>query len=249
MRGEFAHQTALVTGAASGIALATSRMFALQGARVVMVDINKEKLNAEVEAIRCEGGEAVGCAVDIRDYDLVQSAVALALETYGGVDILINCAGGSAGRVFGEGCAFDKLSREALEWGIDVNFRAPLYFAHAILPIMKKQRSGVIINIGSITGVTGGNDAEYSAAKSGMIGFTKSLALLGAPYGIRACCISPGPIMTRPEMAKMATPLGRAGQPEEVAYLILYLCSGKAAFITGHNYLIDGGRGCAASGL
>jgi len=244
MSGDFAGKTVLITGAASGIALTTSRMFARQGAHLVMVDINKEKLEAEVEAIRREGGEATACPIDIRDYDLVRTAVALARETYGGLDILVNCAGGSASRVFGECCGFDKLSREALEWGIDVNFRAPLYFAHAVLPIMIEQKSGVIINIGSITGVTGGHDADYSAAKSGMIGLTKSLALLGAPHGVRACCVSPGPILTRPAMAQMHTPLGRAGQPDEVAHLILYLCSDKAAFITGNNYMIDGGRSC-----
>ena len=246
MNSDFVGKTALLTGAASGIALTTSRMFAQQGARVVMVDIDKEKLEAEVDAIRRKGAEATACPTDIRNYDLVRAAVALAQETYGGVDILVNCAGGSAGRVFGEGCGFDNLSREALEWGIEVNFRAPLYFAHAVLPIMKEQKGGVIINIGSITGMTGGPDAEYSAAKSGMIGFTKSLALLGAPFGVRACCVSPGPILTRPALAQMYTPLGRAGRPDEVAHLILYLCSDKAAFITGDNYMIDGGRSCGA---
>lgn len=246
MSSEFAGKAVLITGAASGIALTTSRMLAQRGARVVMVDINKEKLDVEVAAIRREVGECTACAIDIRDYDLVQSAVALTRSSYGRVDILVNCAGGSAGRVFGQQCMFDKLSREALEWGIDVNFRAPLYFAHAVLPVMEEQKGGVIINIGSVTGVTGGTDAEYSAAKSGMIGFTKSLALLGAPYGIRACCISPGPVLTRPTMAGMYTPLGRVAQPEEVADLILYLCSDKAGFITGDNYMIDGGRSCGA---
>ncbi len=244
MKGEFAGTTVLITGAASGIGLVTARMFARQNARVMMVDINKEKLDAEVETIRREGGEAKACPMDVRDYDAVCSVVSLTRKTWGGVDVLINGAGGSASRVFGEGRGFDKLSREALEWSIGVNFQAPLYFAHAVLPLMMEQKRGVIINIGSITGVTGGSDAEYSAAKSGMIGFTKSLALLGAPQGVRACCISPGPILTRPAMARMPTPLGRAGQPEEVAHLILYLCSDKAAFITGDNYLIDGGRSC-----
>jgi len=80
-----------------------------------------------------------------------------------------------------------------------------------------------------------------------MIGLTKSLALYGAPYNVRACCVSPGPVLTRPGMANMATPLKRAAEPIEVVNLILYLCSDKAAFITGSNYLIDGGRACGGA--
>jgi NAD(P)-dependent dehydrogenase (short-subunit alcohol dehydrogenase family) len=83
---------------------------------------------------------------------------------------------------------------------------------------------------------------DYGAAKSGMIGLTKSLALYGAPHGVRSCCVSPGPVLTRPEMARMKTRLGRAAQTQEVTDLILYLCSDKASFITGSNYVIDGGR-------
>jgi 3-oxoacyl-[acyl-carrier protein] reductase len=114
---------------------------------------------------------------------------------------------------------------------------------------MIEQKSGVIINLGSIDGVTGGGWClDYSAAKAGMIGLTKSLALYGAPYGVRACCVSPGPVLTRAQMAKMKTPLGRAAEPIEVVNLILYLCSDKAAFITGSNYLIDGGRACGGLG-
>jgi len=241
---EFPRKTALITGAASGIALTAAQMLAEQGATVVMMDINEEEVTVEARSICQKGGKAEACVLDVRDYASVKAAIVATRDKYVTLDILINCAGGCAGRVFGEDCSFDHLSVEALEWGIDVNFKAPLYLAHAVLPFMISQKSGVIINIGSVDGVTGGMAAEYSAAKSGMVGFTKALALIGAPHGVRACCVSPGPIMTRPAMANMYTPLGRAGQPEEVAHLILYLCSDKAAFITGDNYMIDGGRSC-----
>ena len=241
---EFDGKTPLITGAASGIALTTSRKLAEQGATVVMMDIDEERVTAEARDLCRNGGKAEACVLDIRDYASVKAAVVAAHEKHGSLDILINCAGGCAGRVFGEGGSFEKLSLEALEWGIDVNFKAPLYLAHATLPFMISQKSGVIINIGSVDGITGSYAAEYSAAKSGMVGFTKSLALIGAPHGVRACCISPGPILTRPAMARMYTPLGRAGEPEEVADLILYLCSEKSAFITGDNFMIDGGRSC-----
>ena len=130
-----------------------------------------------------------------------------------------------------------------IDWGIDVNLKGAIYFCHDVLGIMIKQQSGVIINMGSVTGMEGSAGAvDYSAAKSGMIGLTKSLALCGAPHGVRACCVSPGPVLTRPGMANMKTQLGRAAEPQEIVELILYLCSEKAAFITGTNYLIDGGR-------
>jgi len=96
-----------------------------------------------------------------------------------------------------------------------------------------------------VTGLEGSAGAvTYSAAKSGMLGLTKALALCGAPHGVRACCVSPGPVLTRPAMGAMKTRLGRAADPQEVVDLVLYLCSDKAAFITGSNHVIDGGRMC-----
>jgi len=85
---------------------------------------------------------------------------------------------------------------------------------------------------------------NYSAAKSGLLGLTKALALCGAPHGVRACCVSPGPVLTRPGMNSMRTRLGRAAEPQEVVDLVLFLCSDKASFITGSNHVIDGGRSC-----
>ncbi|MFO7946166.1 MAG: SDR family oxidoreductase, partial [Armatimonadota bacterium] len=134
------------------------------------------------------------------------------------------------------------LDIEVIDWGLDVNLKGAVYFCHAVLGQMIRQQSGVVINMGSVDGVTGSMSLDYGAAKTGMIGLTKSLALYGASHGIRACCVSPGPVLTRPEMAKMTTRLGRAAEPEEITDLILYLCSDKAAFITGSNHVIDGGR-------
>jgi len=116
-----------------------------------------------------------------------------------------------------------------------------------VLGPMIRQKRGVIVSLGSVDGLTGSASAvEYSACKSGILGLTKSLALCGAPHGVRACCVSPGPVLTRPAMASMRTALGRAARPEEVVNLILYLSSDEAAFITGTNYTIDGGRSCGA---
>lgn len=238
----FEDRVAIVTGAASGMGLLTAQRLAEEGASVVLADVNREAVTAAAQEIRENGGTAAGMEVDVRCYDQVKNAVAYAVETYRRVDILVNCAGGSSARVHGRSEPFHELDIEIVEWGVDVNFKGPIYFCHAVLGQMIEQKGGVIINMGSVDGVTGSMSLDYGASKTGMIGLTKSLALYGAPHGIRACCVSPGPVLTRPAMAKMKTRLGRAAEPEEIVKLILYLCSDDAAFVTGSNYVIDGGR-------
>ena len=238
----FTDRVAISTGAASGMALRSAQRFAAEGARVVLTDVNEEQVMAAAAAIREQGGEAVGVVVDVRCYEQVKGAVDLALERYGRVDILLNSAGGNSSRVHQRSERFHELPIEIVDWGLDVNLKGAVYFCHAVLGPMIARQSGVIINMGSVDGVTGSYSLDYGAAKSGMIGLTKSAALYGAPHGIRSCCVSPGPVLTRPEMARMKTRLGRAAEVDEIVSLILYLCSDDAAFITGANYVIDGGR-------
>jgi len=122
--------------------------------------------------------------------------------------------------------------------------KGPFYFAHAVLGQMRKQKSGLIINIGSITGAEGdGYGMDYPTAKAGvMYGLTKSIAQFGSKYGIRAVCVSPGPVLTRANMASMKTLLGRAAQPQEIIDFCLYLISDKGQFFNGENIMLDGGR-------
>ncbi len=241
----FKNKVAIISGAASGMGLLTARCLAEEGAKVVLTDISADAVNAAVEDIRKSGGEAVGIEVDVRKYQQIKEATNLALEKYGSIDLMLNFAGGAEGRMLNCPKPFHEMPVEVLDWGIDVNLKGAVYFCHAVLGTMIKQKSGVIVNLGSVTGVEGSAGAvNYSAAKSGIIGLTKALALCGAPHGVRACCVSPGPVLTRPGMANMKTRLGRAAEPQEVVDLILYLCSDKGAFITGSNYMIDGGRTC-----
>ena len=133
---------------------------------------------------------------------------------------------------------------DVYDWGIDVNLKGPFYFAHAVLKQMREQNSGLIINIGSISGIEGdAYGVEYCMSKSGlMFGLTKSIAQYGSQYGIRCVCVSPGPVLTRAAMANMKTLLGRAADPQEIVDLILFIASEKGQFINGENIMIDGGR-------
>lgn len=239
---DFTGKVAIVTGAASGMGLLTAQNLAKGGAKVVLTDVNEPALQEAAAGICAEGGEAVGRVVDVRDYSQVEAAANYAIAQFGRIDILVNCAGGSAGRVFQRKESFKDMPLEVLDWGMDVNFKGPIYFCRAVLNQMFEQKSGVIINLGSVAGVSGSGDMEYSAAKGGMISLTKSLAVYASPHGVRACCVSPGPVLTRAAMANMPTRLGRAAEPQELVDMIVYLCSDKAAFITGSNFLVDGGR-------
>ena len=242
----FLGKTAIITGASSGMGYLTSRCFAEQGANVVMLASNPEKLREKVDELAAQGFHAIGIPVDVRDYSSLTDACAQTMETFGSIDILVNCAGGSEYRIkeVTPGTPFWEVPIEVYDWGLDVNMKGQFYLAHAAMKYMVKQNSGVIINIGSITGHEGSvTDVAYSTAKSGVMnGLTQSLALVGAEHGVRCCCVSPGPVLTRAAMSNMKTLLGRAAEPQEVVDLILYLASDKAAFITGVNYLIDGGR-------
>ena len=241
---QFENKVAMITGAASGMGLLSAQKLAEEGAKVVLADVNADAVAVAADAIRGNGGDAIGIPVDVRDYGQVEAAATAALEKFGRIDLLLNCAGGAEGRMLKCGLPFHEMPIEVIDWGLDVNLKGVVYCCRAVLGTMIQQKSGVIINLGSVTGIQGDGygAVNYSAAKSGIIGLTKSIALCGAPHGVRCCCVSPGPVLTRPGMANLKTRLGRAAEPIEIVDLILYLCSDKAAFITGTNYLIDGGR-------
>ncbi|MBQ4605823.1 MAG: SDR family oxidoreductase [Clostridia bacterium] len=246
---QFQNKTAISTGAASGMGLCLAQNWAAEGGNVLMCDINMEVLNEKVAEINARGaGRAVGMYCDVRDYAQVCAARDKAVEEFGSIDLMCNFAGGTAVRMCKVDHAqypeFPDVPIEVFDWGLDVNLRAQLYFAHAVMKQMREQKSGLIINIGSITGEEGdGYGVEYGTAKSGaMYGLTKSVAKAGAKYGVRCVCVSPGPVLTRAAMANMKTLLGRAAEPQEIIDLVLYLASDKGQFINGTNILIDGGR-------
>lgn len=240
---KFLNKTAIITGGASGMGLITAQELAKQGAVVYMVDINEECLTEEAQKIHLQNGRAIPCVCDIRDFSQIQAVINQCMQEQGHIDIVVNFAGGFPARMCGlSNGEFIHTPIEVLDWGIEVNFRAPMLFARGVMEHMMKQNQGVIINIGSIDGETGGA-VDYAAEKSGVTsGLTKALARIGAPHKVRCCSVTPGPVLTRQNMSEMKTALGRAAEPIEIVKLVLYLCSDDAAFITGTNYIIDGGR-------
>lgn len=237
----FNGKVAVITGAASGMGLYTAKEFARLGAKVIMCDVNQVALEAAVSEI---GVAAVPVCGDVRDYDYAE-AVAAQAAIYGGADYLIACAGGYEARCCNSLVPFYEQPKEVLDWGLDVNLKGPVYFARTIMPQMVSKKSGVIVMLGSVTGFEGdGIGAMYGTAKSGLFNFVKGLAMAGAPHGVRALCVTPGPVLSRAAMSNMPTLLGRAAELEELVDVILFMCSENASFITGTNHVVDGGRLC-----
>ena len=253
---DFTGKVAISTGAASGMGLLFAQNWAELGGNVVLCDVNEAALMEKVAEINAKGqGKAIGVVCDVRFYEQVCAARDQAVAAFGTIDVMVNFAGGYALRMLKVDRVaypeFPDVPMEVFDWGLDVNLKGPFYFAHAVLKQMREQNSGLIVNIGSISGAEGSSyGMEYPTAKAGlMYGLTKSVAQYGAKYGIRCVCISPGPVLTRAAMAKMKTLLGRAAEPQEIIDLILFIASDKGQFINGENIMIDGGRNAMQRGM
>ena len=237
-------KTVFITGGASGMGLLLGQCYAKEGMNVVLTDINRDVLDACVREIQEYHENVIGVVVDVRSYEQVCEARDRAVERFGSIDILINCAGGAETRLLG--CGGDFLSNpiEVYDFGLDLNLKGVMHCDHAVMRQMAKQNGGVIIHLGSTAGVEGCcHNVAYSASKSAqMDGMTRSIAMAGEKYNIRAVCIAPGPVLTRPGMASMKTMLGRAAEPQEIVDMIMYAASDKCAFLNGVTILMDGGR-------
>lgn len=240
----------LVTGGTAGIGEAICRLFAHEGASVVVVGRDQSRGQQLVSGIGKSGGQAIFISADLRRKEEIDMMVTRSQEELGPIDILVNSAGIALSKRL--------VDLSDAEWDdvMAINLRAVYLACKAVLPQMIARLSGVIINIGSnaVTPFPGG--AAYSASKAGLQTLTKVIALEYASSNIRANCINPGiidtPMFTRqfegltdPQQARNATidrvPLGRVGRPEEVARLALYLASEEGSYITGAAIVIDGG--------
>ena len=235
---DFQNKTVLVTGGASGIAFLTAKNVIDAGGNAVLVDIDADAWERAKAAIGAGDSRILCCQADVTDYEQVVAARDKAVEKFGSIDFLLPAAGGAEARLCHTKGPFHHNPIDVVDFGLDLNLKGAIYFCHAVLQQMEKQKSGVIVVMGSVTG------REGSASKSALMnGVVKSLALAGAPFGARAVCVAPGPVLTRAAMANMKTLCGRAAETQEVVDLIMYLFSDKAAFINGSTIHFDGGRG------
>lgn len=242
--GKLGARVAIVTGAAHGIGRAIALRFAADGAIVAVVDIDMEGAQTVVGEITAGGGEAVAYDADVTDSEQVGVMVDAVLDRFEKIDILVNNAGGGAG-LLGKTAPFKDQTEDVWRWVVDLNLHGTMICTHAVLEPMIERRYGKIINFGSIAGVSGlPNWAVYAAAKGAIIAFTKTLAMELGEFGINVNCISPGAILTRPTTRDWTrgTWLQRGGEPAEVAAMASFLASDEAGYITGVNYLVDGGR-------
>ena len=242
-------KTALVTGATRGIGRAIALRFAAEGADVAFTYRSQDEaavaLQAEMEAM---GVRAKAYKSDAASYEDAHNVVADVKETFGHIDILVNNAG-----ITKDGLMM-RMDEAAWDAVIGTNLKSAFNFIHACTPIMARQRSGSIINMSSVVGVSGNaGQCNYSASKAGLIGLSKSIAKEMGPRGIRSNCIAPGFITTdmtealpenlRQEWEKQI-PLRRAGQPEDVAKVALFLASDLSSYITGQVINCCGGMNC-----
>mgnify|MGYP000150337241 CR=1 FL=1 len=245
----FRDRVALVTGGGSGFGREIALGFAREGARVAVLDHNEAGAEGTLRLIESAGGLALVYPADVTRKDQVDAAVRDVLERWGTVHILVNNAGWD--RV----APFVETTEELWDRLIAVNLKGPLICTRAVLEAMIAQRYGRIVNIASDAGRVGSSgETVYSAAKGGVIAFTKALAREVARYGITVNCVCPGPSDTplfrrevaepHPELARRllrAIPVGRLGTPQDVAPAVLFLASDEAAYITGQTLSVSGG--------
>ncbi|MEE8472167.1 MAG: glucose 1-dehydrogenase [Dehalococcoidia bacterium] len=243
-------RVAIVTGAAGGIGRAIALKLAQEGANIAVADMNLEGATGVAGEVKSLGREALAVKTDVSDHQEVNDMVKAVLDKFGRIDILMNDAGGSARE---RGSYFHASTEDVWDMVLAKNLKGTMHCTRAVINHMMERKSGKIVNMGSVAGVYGQEEkAEYSAAKGAIIAFTKALALEAAPHGITVNCVSPGVIdtlATRPgrtarqdQLLSLIPPMGRLGTPEDVANLVAFLVSDEAAWITGQNYLITGGR-------
>ncbi|MFM8555431.1 MAG: 3-oxoacyl-ACP reductase FabG [Betaproteobacteria bacterium] len=238
-------KVAIITGAASGIGLATAKVFAAEGARVVLADIDADRTETARAAVAQIGGDTIGLRVDVTDRESVDAMVAATLARFGRIDCLVNNAG------ITKDARLVKMTEQQFDTVISVNLKGVFHCSQAVVPTMLEQESGVILIASSVVGLYGNfGQTNYAATKAGVIGFAKTWGRELGPKGIRTVAVCPGfvatPILdTIPPavMQKMVdkVPMRRLGRPEEIARVYAFLASDEASYINGTTIEVSGG--------
>ncbi|MBW7925142.1 MAG: 3-oxoacyl-ACP reductase FabG [Burkholderiaceae bacterium] len=238
-------KTAIITGATGGIGMATARRFAAEGAAVVVADLDAARVDEAASSLVDSGARAIGVRVDVTDRASVEAMAAATLAAFGRIDCLVNNAG------ITQDARLVKMSEEQFDRVIDVNLKGVFLCTQAVADAMIRQGSGVILNASSVVGLYGNfGQTNYAATKAGVIAFTKTWARELGPKGVRAIAVCPGfvrtPILASIPPAVMQktidkVPLGRLGEPEEIAAVYAFLASDEAAYINGAVIEVSGG--------
>ena len=251
----FTNKVALITAAANGIGRATAAIMAREGATVIAVDNNQSRLDEAVPALRRDGGKAEGRLVDALVPAEVDALVADVVRQHGTIDILVNAVGGST-VIANPQATTEQLAFADWQKLIAFNLDGTFLVTHAVIPVMKRQRSGKIVNLASIAGrgLSQNSSSAYAAAKGGIIAFTRKLAHELGPDGINVNAIAPSVTLTeriRPHWEKRSqasqaeeierTPLRRVAEPADQANVICFLASADADFVTGLTIDVTGG--------
>ena len=242
-----ANKVAIVTGSTSGIGIGIARLYAAEGAQVIVCGRRAEKGQAVVDSITAEGGKAAFHVMDITDPASIEKLVSDTAETYGKIDILVNNAG-----ITRDGLLM-KMTEEDFDRVLDVNLKGTFHTIRFVSRQMLRQKSGRIINMSSVVGIMGNaGQANYAASKAGVIGLTKAAARELASRGITVNAIAPGFIETEmtavlsdrvKETTAAQIPMGTFGKPEDIAKTVAFLASEDAGYITGQVIQVDGGMG------
>lgn len=240
-------KTAIVTGGASGLGRETSHYLVREGARVVVADVNGDNIKKVVKELSDLGGQAEGVEMDVRRYEDNERMAKTAIDKFGRIDVLLAGAGIADGRFF--------LDTQPSDWDrmIDINIKGVLNSNRAVAPYMVEQKKGSIINIASEAGKVGEKRmVVYSATKGAVIGFTKALSVELGRFNIRVNAVCPGVTMTpmtagyTPEQLERSSkfyPMGRLGQPADIASMITFLASDQTTWVTGQAISVSGGFG------
>ena len=251
MAGLLDGKTALISGGARGIGRAAALLFAKEGARVAVADLNAEGAKETVAAINKAGGQAIAIGVEITKPAEVNAMVQRAVDAFGRLDCAFNNAGIAGYQVGSKGQKTHEWSEEAFDRMIAVNLKGVWLAMRAELEVMVAQGGGAIVNTASIAGLAGlPTSSAYVAAKHGVVGLTKTAAIEYAPQNIRVNAVCPGYIETemtkevmsrRGEQILAMVPFKRMGSAEDIAEMVCWLCSDRASYVSGANYNVDGG--------